>query len=326
MRGLGAARLAVFVAAALLLGCAAARTAGAAPDLETARAACLAEGGGFVLRPDGVRIFYRRWPAAAAPRAVLVVVHGIGFDAGPYRKIADALGPRGVEVFALDLRGHGLSDGRRGLLAPVDDLAADVAAVLARVREAAPGVPVFLFGDSLGGLVALAAAARPDADLAGLVLQSPALSAHPSQVIGPQLVLAGLAGVLAPDHPTIPLTDFLAAGSRDPEFFRIRREDPLAQARVSARYLARFALDSARWRTHAPSIRTPVLVLQAGYDRIVRTPPMRELLALAPSADETLRAYPEAYHTLLWDPRTPEVLRDVGDWLLARAPEAAARR
>jgi alpha-beta hydrolase superfamily lysophospholipase len=105
---------------------------------------------------DGTSLQGRHW-AAAAPRATLALVHGFGEHAGRYQPMADALTAAGVQVVAADLRGHGESDGKRGVVSGYDDFRADLAALLDRARDLHAGVdgPLVLFGHSMGGGIVL---------------------------------------------------------------------------------------------------------------------------------------------------------------------------
>ena len=48
----------------------------------------------------------------------LAVVHGYFEHSGRYRALAEAMAGLGVATYAVDLRGHGLSDGARGHVDP----------------------------------------------------------------------------------------------------------------------------------------------------------------------------------------------------------------
>ncbi len=125
---------------------------------------------------DGQRLAWRRWLPADV-RATVQIVHGASEHAGRYERLAAELTGRGLAVYALDLRGHGRTAeftgvgrfGGPGAGAVLDD-------VDALHRTAAgehPGVPRLLLGHSMGSIIALAAAERDGADLAGLVLSGP---------------------------------------------------------------------------------------------------------------------------------------------------------
>jgi hypothetical protein len=78
----------------------------------------IADQHGILISEDKTCLFYRRWPAAGGSSSdrVVIVLHGIGYQSGPYKVIADALNPQGMDVYALDARAHGLSCGRRGYI------------------------------------------------------------------------------------------------------------------------------------------------------------------------------------------------------------------
>lgn len=85
-----------------------------------------------------------------------LLVHGLAGHAGEWSATAAWLG-RTRHVFALDLRGHGHSEPRPGEVSPAA-LRDDVCSALEQI-----GAPALLLGHSLGGRVAIpAAAARPD--------------------------------------------------------------------------------------------------------------------------------------------------------------------
>src|SRR5260370_17708338 len=62
---------------------------------------------------DGTRLSYRAWPKAGA-QLTFAVVHGLGDHARRYERFAQAMTRYGFGTFAVDLRGHGKSPGRRG--------------------------------------------------------------------------------------------------------------------------------------------------------------------------------------------------------------------
>src|SRR5215213_5787296 len=76
------------------------------------------------------------------PRGLLVVAHGFGEHGGCYRHVAEVLGPAlGIDLVAPDLRGHGRSPGRRGVVRRYDDLIDDLRATVAWAGRARPGLP-----------------------------------------------------------------------------------------------------------------------------------------------------------------------------------------
>src|SRR5262245_59139472 len=126
---------------------------------------------------DGVEVFARRWTPDAAPRAAVVIAHGLSEHSGRYARFADALTRAGYAVYAEDHRGHGRTAastgvgraGERGIDGVIDDLHH-----LAGIAATETGVPVVLFGHSMGALLAQVYAERHGDELAALVLSGSA--------------------------------------------------------------------------------------------------------------------------------------------------------
>jgi alpha-beta hydrolase superfamily lysophospholipase len=111
--------------------------------------------------PTGAALTLYVRHAAGPARAVVALNHGLAEHAARYARFADFLGELGFHVYAHDHRGHGHTrapDAPLGRFAREDGQAkvlADVAAVHDLIAEETPGLPVILFGHSMGGLIAL---------------------------------------------------------------------------------------------------------------------------------------------------------------------------
>ena len=100
----------------------------------------------------GIRIFVRSWLPESAPRAVVVICHGLNSHSGQYRWPSEQLCASGLAVYALDLRGRGKSEGERFIVEDLQDWASDVAATVRLAKSRHSGLPVFLLGHSAGGV------------------------------------------------------------------------------------------------------------------------------------------------------------------------------
>jgi alpha-beta hydrolase superfamily lysophospholipase len=126
---------------------------------------------------DGSSLGFRHYPATgpATGRAAIVVHGSTGSSGTRIHALSTALAARGVETYAIDIRGHGVS-GTRGDVAYVGQLEDDLADFVALVRTTNPTVPLTLIGHSAGGGFALRVAASPIQNLfARTVLLAPYL-------------------------------------------------------------------------------------------------------------------------------------------------------
>jgi alpha-beta hydrolase superfamily lysophospholipase len=232
---------------------------------------------------DGQALLLHDWPApAGAPRAQVLLVHGLGEHAGRYAPLAAELHGWGFAVRAYDQRGHGLSGGARGGLpldtALLDDLAAVIDATRSMHHQRGqPGLPLILLGHSLGGLVAGRFVSLQLRPVDALVMSSPALDPGLSAL---QKLLVATLPAIAPNLRVNNGLDprFL---SHDPAVVAAYRADPLVHPKISAR-LARFIATAGPSTVAAAAHwHVPTLLLYAGDDHLVNPAGSRAFAAVA---------------------------------------------
>jgi len=126
----------------------------------------------LISQADGLSLFGRHW-AADNPHAVISLVHGFGEHSGRYDHMAKHLNAHGVCVIAVDLRGHGQTNGPRGVCKTYSDLTADVSTLLAEAKTLYPDLPHYLFGHSMGGGLVLHHGLHNANELAGYLVSAP---------------------------------------------------------------------------------------------------------------------------------------------------------
>ncbi|MFF2483399.1 alpha/beta hydrolase [Paenibacillus sp. NPDC058071] len=125
---------------------------------------------------NGSNLYTREWlpdTDESLLQGAVVLLHGMGEHGERYAHVAERLTDAGFAVLAMDQQGHGLSEGRRGHLSSIQDAADNASLLIEEAAERHPGLPLFLYGHSMGGNVALNCALRNKPEIAGLVLTSP---------------------------------------------------------------------------------------------------------------------------------------------------------
>ena len=260
------------------------------------------------------RIYYQAWLPADLPKAVLLVVHGLGEHGGRYGNVVDYFLPRGYAMYALDHYGHGKSEGQREYVERFSDYTQTLKLFFDLVEAAQPGRPIFLMGHSLGGLISAVYLLDQQTGLAGAVLSGPAVK--PPRLSPAVLIVGRVMSVLL---PRLGVQGLDSSGvSRDPAVVRAYVEDPLVfTGKMTARLGAETLDAMRRVQAEAGRLTLPLLILQGGADRLVDPTGAEQLYQAAGSADKTLKVYPGLFHEIYNEPEHEQVLHDVESWLAA---------
>ncbi len=257
------------------------------------------------------------WPAEGQPRAVILALHGFG-DAGDltFEYAARAWSARGITVYAPDQRGFGANASRHDWPG-VDALVGDAVALSHEIRARHPGLPLVVVGHSMGGGIALAAAAEGlDAD--ALVLAGPAIAG--GDALSPLYRLTARAAATAVPEKRWTGKGLIAIRPTDnPDALARVMADPRHFGDPTSRELYGLVQIMDRAAAAAPTVMTPTLTLMGAKDEVLR-PAQVHLIEQRIPGRVGFIVYPDGWHWLFRDLQAPRVWQDVGDFVLSAAP------
>ncbi|WP_353951982.1 alpha/beta hydrolase [Knoellia sp. S7-12] len=301
---------------------------------------------------DGTSLHTYRWlpdgPVAQKPaRGIVQIAHGMAEHAARYERFAEALTGAGYAVYANDHRGHGqtASPADHGYFADRDGFAtvvSDLSSVSEFAQAEHSGVPLVLFGHSMGSFLSRAYAAQHGARLAALILSSTAGDPGPVASVGKRLsgVQARLRGRRHPSG----LMDKLTFGQYNAKFKPNRTAfdwlsrdeaevdkyvaDPLCGNVFSAAFFTDLlggvqqVNSSGAFAAVPPDL--PILVMSGELDPVGDNGKgpreVADKYRTAGVTDVTTTLYPDGRHELLNDTIRDEVTTDVLAWLDERLP------
>jgi alpha-beta hydrolase superfamily lysophospholipase len=284
---------------------------------EDSRAAAFLPARQVEIRTKDGAILKARWWRRTDPRGLVIVAHGFGEHGGCYERVAQMLrSAAALDVIAPDLRGHGLSPGRRGVVRHFDDLTADLQSVVDwTMRERLPG-PRFLLGHSQGGQVAARLVLKEAGSFAAMIVSNPALRIA---VPIPRTKLR-IGRFLLKHAPWVTLSGALPAEfmTRDPNIQEEHRLDRLRHSRISAPLFFGMVEGGEMLLRRAAEINLPTLLLVGGQDPVIDPAGAREFFERLASPDKTMHIYPKMRHEPLGELGREQVFDDIVRWLLPR--------
>ena len=269
----------------------------------------------------GTDVLYRKWdvlPPAASPKAVFLLVHGLGAHTARWDFLAGFLARNGFPSYGLELRGFGRTPERpRGHVDSLRVWERDILKLGETAAAENPGRRIFVLGESVGGLVAFNLACRyPDA-FAGLVLISPDFKNGLKFPLSAYLKI----GAMIPFKPrtTIAVPFTSAMCTRDTAYQAVMDRNPDELRAASLKCLMSILAEQGRSKRLAGGFCVPSLFLISGTDLLVDERAGRKLFHKLALKDKTILEYPEMLHALSIDLGREQVFRDILAWTEKRA-------
>jgi len=262
---------------------------------------------------DGARLPLRSWVPTSPPRAAIVAVHGLNLHSGGFEVLGAFLAAHGFLVYAFDQRGFGHAP-QHGIWAGGDRMADDAWQVAQLVRKRHPDIPLYGFGESMGGAVLMRALQRhPSGWVDAVVLSAPAVWSRAEMRMYQRMPL----NALAHSWRGLKLSGSITGRkpSDNPATLQALREDPLVihGTRVDVLFGLADLMDAATLEPLTPGV--PMLVLYGAHDEIVPAEPMCSWLETLGSSDEwQVALYPSGWHLLTRHLDAARVLTDLAAW------------
>ena len=247
-------------------------------------------------------------------KALIFLVHGLGEHTGRYHHWIKAFSARGIGLAALDLPGHGKSDGRRGHIKNYRLVNEIIDTMMTQYRKTFPGIPMFLYGHSLGGGIVLQYILKKKPAVRGAIISSPwlRLSFEPSKS---KLLLASVMKHILPSL-TQPSGLKVAHLSHDPEVVRKYVEDKLVHDRISVSLFHNAVSAGTYCLAISASLSIPALFIHGSDDMITSPEASRQFTSSSQKAE--LKIWEGGYHELHNETFRDDVFSFIADWIEKR--------
>ncbi|ALS22364.1 MULTISPECIES: alpha/beta fold hydrolase [Paenibacillus] len=267
-------------------------------------------------------LYCRIWIPVNA-KALIIFLHGAGQHSGHYSCIGTECLNRRVALAAPDLRGFGRSGGRRGHILRFQEYLDDLEELVSRLQKQYSGLPIYLFGHSMGGLIAIRYVQRFPGNIAGVLLSSPALGIYP-----PPFIIRKCIEFFSVVAPTLPL-DLIRWNEilRRLKCFRASlpdwtsdaiKEEQLPTICYTPRWCTEMMHHGKMAITEIQNFHFPALCLYDVYDPVVNVKLIEHFFEIMPSKDKTSIVYQDGEHQPLQGSRQKEALEQIFQWLTPR--------
>ena len=258
-------------------------------------------------------VLYRHW-GPADPKAILLLVCGLGAHSGRWENLAGFFSRKGFASYAVELRGYGeTKDLPRGHVDSLNLYYRDIHHLADFIRKENPGKKIFVMGESLGGLIAFMMASHYAGDFAGIIGISPYFKSNLKipWLDYPRVFLSLLYNPRRQFH--IPFDAPMLTS--DPELQKKIDSDPRELRLATSGLLFMILVEQLRSRRLAKSIEIPTLFLLAGKDLLVDPKESRAVFGRLKSREKKLIEYPEMLHALSIEAGREKVFSDILGWL-----------
>ena len=263
-------------------------------------------------------LFYQSWIAQKA-NGTIIITHGLSEHSECYQRFANGLKPLNINIYGWDLRGHGRSEGKRGVVYDFFDLCEDLKIFIKYVQDRQTNMPIFLLGHSMGGLVcnkmllSLNESEFKAMNLDGLILSSPLCGLS---ICVPKLLLT--AGKFCDKwFPDIAFRRYDICYnklSRDRDVINEYKHDHLRHDKISPRLFFSLKKECQYVLDHASKITLPIIVMQGSQDTVVSVDATKAYFEKITSSDKTLKIYEGYHHEIFNDIGREKVYSDLISW------------
>ncbi len=254
------------------------------------------------------------WGNWKEAQAAIVCIHGLGLENRAFHYTATELNKRGYVVYALDVRGFGSWTQTRGMEEiDYDQAIADIRLLCEALKSDSENLKVFVLGESMGGAIALRAAASLGGVIDGVISSVPSAERFQQKKMTLQTALH----FIKDPHKAFDVDYVAAMATSNADMQSKWKKDPKAKLQLSPIELMEFAVFMRRTKPQVEKITDlPVLIVQGLGDRLVKPEGTFSLFDAVSSKDKTLHLAGLAEH-LMFETVSPDpiLIDTVDSWL-----------
>ncbi|XP_042475233.1 caffeoylshikimate esterase-like isoform X1 [Macadamia integrifolia] len=278
----------------------------------------------YIRNSRGVQLFTCRWlPSTSSPKALVFLCHGYGMEcSGFMRGCGTRLASAGYGVVGMDYEGHGRSMGARCYIKKFNDIVSDCHNFFKSVceEEGHRGKHRFLYGESMGGAVALLLHKKDPTFWHGAVLVAPMCKI--SEKVKPHPVVVSLltqVEEIIPKWKVVPTKDVIDSTFKDPiKREEIRNNRLIYQDKPRLKTALEMLRTSMSLEDSLNQVTIPFFLLHGEADTVTDPEVSRALYEHAASKDKTMKLYAGMWHGLTSgepDHNIEIVFADIISWL-----------
>lgn len=245
----------------------------------------------------------------------LIVVHGVGEHLKRYLSFAEKISSTNCTCYLYDQRGHGNSDGKRGHISKFDHYSNDLLEIYGFVKSESQKHPIFVYGHSMGSIVATLFALNNQKKIQGLLLTgfpfipNIQISSFTLRVIKIMSKIAPLLNV-----PTMINVKDLSHDSNVRDTYE---QDQLINKTVTLSWVAEFYSALYEFKKNLYKLELPVLIMHGSEDKITKLEGAKQAVQIIHSKDKTLQIFEGKRHELLNElsPTPDQVIGHMQDWI-----------
>jgi len=268
-------------------------------------------------RDEKTGIIYKTW-ICPSPRAVFLLVHGLGAFSGRWGLLADFFLRNNISSYAIELKGFGETEGLKGHVDSFNIYFRDIRSLYEIIKRENSGKNIFLIGESMGGLISfLLAGLKPDL-FDGLICFSPAFRNRMKFSLAEKIKL--YFGMLLYPRKQFKMPFDSRMCTRDPDCQKAMDTDKREHRLATPRLLFNILLAGARINSLKEKIKIPVLFLIAGdADKLTDPEKAKAVFNGLRAKDKEIIQYPDMYHSLPVELGREKIFGDILLWVSKRS-------
>lgn len=260
---------------------------------------------------DGLKLYLSRDSASDAPKAVLIILHGLANHHRLYDNFVPEFLKANINVYRYDARGHGKSEGKRGYVKSYWDMAEDLRVITNLAKQENPNKPIFILGHSMGGHVAALYGTKYPNEVRGIILAAGVLRYN----------FMNFGWLPRPEAPEdyINTIDAAYGTLHLPEWKQMQmfsaKGDTESLNEITAAILNAFKETIQYLKDNCRTFTNSVLILNGNHDTSVTPQDAIDFYQQTGAKDKSLRLYAGVNHFLMNDPKGHHIASDIINWI-----------